>query len=239
MELKDRLRELRESIVLEDGKKCSQKQFAEIIGVKQNNYNNWENGREPNLQTLIKIADYYGVTLDYLVGHSDEKHPELKGIREITRLSEEAIQGLERFMGFFQNSFFMNTILEEYGKHTDRITFLSAISWFFLQYAIPDYNDPMPPNNESANYIEAALRSPQTRGQRSDEVMLPAITELLLDIRGQFKLWCDEHISVTEYLNESGNVAYNLHMGTGEDKYFLANYTSNHKPVGDNHENNA
>ena len=32
-------------------------------------YNNWERGqREPDIENLIKLADYYNVTLDYLVG---------------------------------------------------------------------------------------------------------------------------------------------------------------------------
>lgn len=58
-----RLKEIRES------KGISQKDFAAIIGVPANTYNQWENGkRQPDSEIMILIADYYGVTMDYLMG---------------------------------------------------------------------------------------------------------------------------------------------------------------------------
>ncbi len=59
-----RLKELRTE------KKITQKDFAAILGVPSNTYNQWENGRrEPDCESLSKIADYFGVTIDYLIGH--------------------------------------------------------------------------------------------------------------------------------------------------------------------------
>ena len=47
----------------------TQKELAEKVGVKQNSYANWENGnREPNIEMLVRIADYFDVSLDYLLG---------------------------------------------------------------------------------------------------------------------------------------------------------------------------
>ena len=47
----------------------SQDELAQIMGLKQKTYCNYENGTtEPNIDTLCKLADYYGVSLDYLVG---------------------------------------------------------------------------------------------------------------------------------------------------------------------------
>lgn len=157
MELKDRLRELRESIVLEDGKKCSQKQFAEIIGVKQNNYNNWENGREPNLQTLIKIADYYGVTLDYLVGHSDYKQPELRGICEETGLSENAVKGIIRYVESDAGKFALNTILEQFyscscENGNGQTSILQTIDSMLSCYVYPDYPKPLESAEDAEKY---------------------------------------------------------------------------------------
>lgn len=87
MLLKDRLRELR-------GKR-TQTKMAELLGVKPNNYNGWENGKEPNVETLIRIADYHGVTLDYLMGRVDYKQPEYRQVNLDTGLSENAVRGLQ------------------------------------------------------------------------------------------------------------------------------------------------
>lgn len=58
-----RLKELR----VQNGQ--TQKQMAEIIRYSIEEYARYEKGqREPNLKTLCVFADYFGVTLDYLVG---------------------------------------------------------------------------------------------------------------------------------------------------------------------------
>lgn len=47
----------------------SQKELAEQIGIKQNSYSDWENGKcKPNYEKLEKIADFFGVSLDWLFG---------------------------------------------------------------------------------------------------------------------------------------------------------------------------
>lgn len=50
----------------------SQKQLANVILVSQQSVNKYENHNvEPDTDTLIKIADLFGVSLDYLLGRSD------------------------------------------------------------------------------------------------------------------------------------------------------------------------
>lgn len=52
----------------------TQSQTAIAIGVTQQTYNGYETGRrEPDLKTLCNIADYFNVSLDYLLGRTDEK----------------------------------------------------------------------------------------------------------------------------------------------------------------------
>lgn len=47
----------------------TQQQFAKAIGVGRQAYAKWETGeREPDKATLIKMADYHNVTVDYLLG---------------------------------------------------------------------------------------------------------------------------------------------------------------------------
>ena len=58
-----RLKELR----LQHG--LTQAQLGEKVGVKQNTFTNWENGkREPNFEILLKLADLFEVSLDWLFG---------------------------------------------------------------------------------------------------------------------------------------------------------------------------
>lgn len=50
------------------GKK-SQIKVAEDIGITQRTYSNYESGRrQPDPETLLKIADYFNVSVDYLLG---------------------------------------------------------------------------------------------------------------------------------------------------------------------------
>jgi len=59
-------------IQLRDGRNLSQKEVAQEFGVVVRAYQRYEYGeREPQLSTLIRIADFYGVSLDYLTGRSD------------------------------------------------------------------------------------------------------------------------------------------------------------------------
>jgi len=49
----------------------TQKDISLKTNMPQSTYNNYENGkREPNIETLINLANYYNVSLDYLVGRS-------------------------------------------------------------------------------------------------------------------------------------------------------------------------
>ena len=54
----------------------SQAEVAKEIGVVVRAYQRYEYGqREPQLSGLVRMADFYGVTLDYLAGRSDYPGP--------------------------------------------------------------------------------------------------------------------------------------------------------------------
>lgn len=62
-----RIRDLRED------RDLNQETLAEMLGVRQTTYSKYELGKiNVPVEILIKIADFYDVTLDYLVGRSDE-----------------------------------------------------------------------------------------------------------------------------------------------------------------------
>ena len=51
----------------------TQKQLADILGVAEVSLQRFEYGSaRPSLDTLISLADYFNVSLDYLVGRSDD-----------------------------------------------------------------------------------------------------------------------------------------------------------------------
>lgn len=51
----------------------TQKQVADGIGISEVGLQNYENGRrKPAFDILISLADFYDVSLDYLVGRSDD-----------------------------------------------------------------------------------------------------------------------------------------------------------------------
>lgn len=49
----------------------SQKALADVVGVSQQSINKYENqGVEPDIATLIRIAEYFNTSVDYLIGRS-------------------------------------------------------------------------------------------------------------------------------------------------------------------------
>ena len=62
-----RIRDLREDSDLK------QKDLAAHLHISQNTYSQYETGiRSIPLETIVKIADYYGVSVDYLLGLTDK-----------------------------------------------------------------------------------------------------------------------------------------------------------------------
>lgn len=64
-----RLKELRRA------KKISQLKLAIDLNTNQNTISRYETGeREPGITELIRIADYFNVSLDYLMERTDNPH---------------------------------------------------------------------------------------------------------------------------------------------------------------------
>ncbi len=58
-----RLRELRKA------RNLTQKQVGDVLGITDQSYSRYETGeREPSLESLLKLSDLFGVTVDYLLG---------------------------------------------------------------------------------------------------------------------------------------------------------------------------
>ncbi len=62
---------LREVFAAEDGfqsadDRGAQTRFCERVGIKPPTWNNWEKGRHPGLEYMIKVHDKTGATLDWI-----------------------------------------------------------------------------------------------------------------------------------------------------------------------------
>lgn len=83
-----RLKELRQS------RNLSQKELSEILKVSTGTVENWEVGlREPDFQMLIKIADMFNVSCDYLLDRfSNDENSNDNRIRiSISSIEEEML----------------------------------------------------------------------------------------------------------------------------------------------------
>lgn len=92
----------------------SQTEFANKIGVAQNTVSNWENGnRLIDTETVARIADYFGVTIDYLLGRTGDmnQNPGEENIsfddftyamynesKELTEEDKQALLGMARLL---------------------------------------------------------------------------------------------------------------------------------------------
>lgn len=86
-----KLKELRKS------KGISQGQVAQALGISIRAYQNYEYGqREPNIEMIFKLADFYGVTTDYLLGRETgepETIDKLVGEFNMTALEKKILEG--------------------------------------------------------------------------------------------------------------------------------------------------
>lgn len=79
-------------------------QVAKATGISQNTFSDWKKGRStPKIDKMQKIADYFGVTTDYLLGKPDQKEtpPALtkKDERDIEKILAAARSQLENQEG--------------------------------------------------------------------------------------------------------------------------------------------
>lgn len=63
-----RIRDLRED------RDLAQREIAQMLGMSQTGYSKYETGEnDVPTQVLIKLADFYGTTTDYILGRTNEK----------------------------------------------------------------------------------------------------------------------------------------------------------------------
>ncbi len=73
----------------------SQKDFAEKINMTQQRISAYEKGkREPDIETIKQLAEYFNVSTDYLLGKSDIRNPEEQIKEEFEFAYHKEMEGL-------------------------------------------------------------------------------------------------------------------------------------------------
>ena len=63
-----------------------QKELAAFLSLSTGTISNYENGvHSPDLNTLCKLAEYFGVTTDYLLNRTDSRHDPKKMSQRLSR----------------------------------------------------------------------------------------------------------------------------------------------------------
>lgn len=93
MAFAERLKELRKQAHL------TQVELSKRLGVGQSSYADWERGKKkPTQENLVKLSQVLNVTIDYLVGNSDEEitNNELENIEILFRKNSEDLTDAEK-----------------------------------------------------------------------------------------------------------------------------------------------
>ena len=80
---------------LRQSKELTQVQLAEKLSVKKQSISNWENDNiMPSVDMLVRIADFFHVSTDYLLGR-DIQEPSAPQILDITGLTPRQIEHIQ------------------------------------------------------------------------------------------------------------------------------------------------
>lgn len=107
---------------LRKSKGLTQSELAHIIGISQNNYSYWENGKvKIDNASLQKLADFFNVSIDYILGREEKPSSSSQPDTPLTipekyrdvliacnegadDLTQEDIDAIVRFIEFTKNS---------------------------------------------------------------------------------------------------------------------------------------
>ena len=99
--LKKRLKELRAE------KRVTQEQLAEAVGVERSSIGKYEGNQniDPSVEVLNALADYFGVTTDYLLGRTDFYKNSSFSASMVAEISDEYSYAFQRreFEGLTQS----------------------------------------------------------------------------------------------------------------------------------------
>ena len=100
---------LNKILSLLEEKKFDQRDLSDYLGLSKNTMTGWKNGNNKSyMKHLPKIAEFFGVSVDYLLGKETpnaENNFTYALYNELTyNLSDEKLEQLKQFADFLRNS---------------------------------------------------------------------------------------------------------------------------------------
>ena len=90
----NRIKDLRED------RDLRQIDVASAVGIDQRSLSNYETGKtNPDSETVIRLARFFGVTCDYLLGVSDSVLMDNKAVVKELEQIRERLEEIQRFLG--------------------------------------------------------------------------------------------------------------------------------------------
>lgn len=104
------LKKLRESLGI------SQQKLADAVGISQQSINKYENHQtQPDIVTLIQLADFFHTSVDFLIGHNDAQ-VESEGVPTL-RLNADEIKLVNNYRDLtLKEKDSIHLIMENYRK---------------------------------------------------------------------------------------------------------------------------
>lgn len=101
---------------LREDASVSQKALADAIGVSQQSVNKYENHNiEPDIETLIRIADFFDTSVDYIIGHSSVRR-RIEEVR-VFELNDNESSVIERYRTLTpKQKACINVVMESYSE---------------------------------------------------------------------------------------------------------------------------
>lgn len=163
---------------LREERNLKQDDICEALNIEQSTLSNYENDRrKPKLDLAIKVADFFNVPLDYLLGRTEK--------------SESSGDGHSFFFFFFDEGPSLEEVLQRRGCTMEDLSLKTGISMTNLQNCYEEYT----PTYKELSAIATALNtSTDFLLGRTDEIDPPNTEEqaLLRYFRGLSEL--DQHL---------------------------------------------
>ena len=92
----NRIKDLRED------RDLRQIDVAQAVGIDQRSLSNYETGKtNPDSEIIVKLARFFGVTCDYLLGVSDSNFSDHKAVVKELDDIELRLEEIQRYLGSF------------------------------------------------------------------------------------------------------------------------------------------
>ncbi len=103
---------------LKDEKNITQAQIADAIDITPQALSYYFNGREPNYDILLKLSDYFEISVDFLLGKTDirSSNVDILNMVQLLGLDEETLNSLMdmKMSNLDKNIFYLNRTLQQF-----------------------------------------------------------------------------------------------------------------------------